>query len=674
MTKRRTEPIHGRKCAHCKGAIGSHKDPRAKYCKTACKELAKQKRARVKPVEQYVAEAAADSEIVGGRRGAAFRMMGELGHFQLIHESKMSQAVSAEIVGCTLATTSRCMSAWYLEQSRAKDVAEWQMDDVYASMLPTVQIAKLRSLDPTDVAVEPLISECLDAFWRFEHEFVTIGSMQISFIVKDFHIESIDAIFRAFLWGGRALILTPPRHGKSEMVLRFIAWIIVMYPNIQVLWVAANKELAEGMTTKLKGIFEHTRALREAFLPPSKKFGDDAAPRWRSNSFTLYTRTDHTLTSPTFVGLGSSATIAGRNADFIGIDDLEERKTVETSELRGKSRRKHSEIMERQEDHTGVVNIGSRQHPDDIPNHLIDQEGAEAWNVLVFPAHDEIGCTHDPEIYSEHVDCMLMPEIRPYSWLMARESETLALGLPGRFPLRYLQKSVPVEGVIFDIPLIREKCLDRSRGLGMGELPAMRLIAGLDPASRGVQASFAWGWDGRTLHMIDLEAIQAGGVLGANKVMSDWDDNWDLKLWFHEDNSGQIDAWKQVEVLQDTIAERNLIVKPHTTGSNKHDAESGISSMASWYHAGRISLPYGTPSARRKTNMLLRQLELWTSDGIAKRGKTDIKIAHWFPFTTVQKWAKESTDPIKLVLMSDQSYPTLDSNQPSWGSTPYPGA
>lgn len=268
---------------------------------------------------------------------------------------------------------------------------------------------------------------------------------------------------------------------------------------------------------------------------------------------------------------------------------------------------------------------------------------------------------------------MLMPEIRSYRWLMKQQTETEALGLPGRFPLRYLQKAVPVEGIIFDIPLIREKCLDRSRGLGMAELPPLRLVAGLDPASRGVQASFLWGWDGTTLYMIDMEAQSAGGVLGANSVMSDWDDDYQLKLWYHEDNSGQIDAWKHVDLLQDTIRDRDLIVKPHTTGNNKHDPESGISSMAVWYHSGRISLPYGNAAARRKTNALLRQLELWTSDGLRKKGKTDIKMASWFPFPNIQKWAREQRGEIKLELTSGQSYPDMNTlNQPDW-HTAYPG-
>ncbi|MHA1812869.1 MAG: hypothetical protein ACTSYX_05470, partial [Candidatus Thorarchaeota archaeon] len=357
--------------------------------------------------------------------------------------------------------------------------------------------------------------------------------------------------------------------------------------------------------------------------------------------------------------------------DFIGIDDLEERKTVNTSDLRKKSREKHAEIMERQENHTGVVTIGSRQHPDDIPNHLMDEEGDDAWNILVYPAHDELGCEIDPEEMDGHIDCMLMPEIRDYRWLMRAQTQTESLGLPGRFPLRYLQKAVPVEGIIFDIPLIRELCLDRSRGIGVDELPPLTLLAGLDPAPRGTQASFCWGWNGTTLYMVDLEAAEAGGVIGAIDVMERWYNAYNLDTWIHEDNSGQIDAWNHVDQFK--ALKDYIYMKPHTTGNNKHDPESGISAMATWYHQGKINLPYGTAEARRKTNLLLRQLELWTSDGLAKKGKTDIKMAHWFPFPRIQRWAKRAAKP-SLRLTSQQSYPSVGRNMNSapW-TTNYPG-
>jgi len=492
-------------CVHCGRKIPSMRRRGAKYCSDECKIKA----GRLRREEQLIKQAQIDdvpvgeSKILLKRHGpvyAELKRRPEL--LRQLLEGSMTQHEGAVILKTTDASMSRSLAAHRYDVAKAVKADTWEMLPQNKAMVPASLLDRLTDIGESHPHVEGLVAECAAAFWEFESKFFTVGSKQKPFIVKPFHREIIDGMIRAYAFGSRLLVLTPPRHGKSELMIRFVAWLIVMYPNIQILWVAANKDLAGQMTSKLKGTFEHNKKLRIAFLPPKAKYGDKGCSLWSKAEFTLYTRTDHTLKSPTFTGLGSTSTVAGRDADFIGVDDLEERKTVATPELREKSRTKHAEIMERQEDHTGVVTIGSRQHPDDIPNHLMDQEGDDAWEILVYPAHDDIGCETDPDDYKGHVECMLMPKIRSYKWLMAMESEAIALGLPGRFPLRYQQEPVPEEGIVFDIPLIKEKCLDRSRGLGMEGLPPMRLVAGLDPAARGTQVGFLWGWDGVTLHMI----------------------------------------------------------------------------------------------------------------------------------------------------------------------------
>ena len=173
--------------------------------------------------------------------------------------------------------------------------------------------------------------------------------------------------------------------------------------------------------------------------------------------------------------------------------------------------------------------------------------------------------------------------------------------------------------------------------------------------------------------MVDLEEAVGGSVLGAVDIMERWLSAYNLTDWIHEDNSGQIDAWKHVPSYRKLMMDSPVNIKPHTTGQNKHDPQFGISSMAAWYHSGRINLPYGTPEARRKVNILLRQLELWTTDGLTGKGKTDVKMASWLPFPRMQRWQYEADD-VELVLVSDQSYPGIgDSNSAPWGYTAYPG-
>ena len=75
-----------------------------------------------------------------------------------------------------------------------------------------------------------------------------------------------------------------------------------------------------------------------------------------------------------------------------------------------------------------------------------------------------------------------------------------------------------------------------------------------------------------------------------------------------------------------------------------------------------------------KTNMLLRQLELWTTDGVSnKKSLTDIKMASWFPFPTIVKWGRGDRS-VKLNIDPSSFFPGYGQNtQAPWGHTAYPG-
>jgi hypothetical protein len=225
-----------------------------------------------------------------------------------------------------------------------------------------------------------------------------------------------------------------------------------------------------------------------------------------------------------------------------------------------------------------------------------------------------------------------------------------------------LQKAVPTEGTVFDIPLIREKCLNRSRGIGTLETEGGKLIAGIDPGKVGHQRCVLWMWTPRRIYLIDIQ-LDGSGIDGMVAVMEEWYKKYDLWDWVFEDNSLQ-DQWLKADQYLDMLKRcPGLNVQKHTTGKNKHDPATGLTSMAASYHEGRFDLPFGTPEAIRKVNLLLGELELWTTDGFAKRGRTDIKMASWFPWPRMQKWVKAEIK--KVVVHRDGDM--LGTNYPSSG-------
>jgi hypothetical protein len=374
------------------------------------------------------------------------------------------------------------------------------------------------------------------------------------------------------------------------------------------------------------------------------------------------------------LALGRTNKILSRDVDLLITDDLEDFDTTREPAQRAYSRNKLAEIGTRKEEKTAWVYIASRQHPDDIPQHIMQLEGTpQAWRTIVDSAHAE--CQLDPDEIEGHDSngCVLFPKVRSYRWLMEKKAEMDALGIPGAFEMRYLNKPVPETGIVFDIKLIREKALDRSRDLGTTDLPAGRLLSGLDPAARGTQAAFCWHYANNTLSMVDLEIQEAGGFAGALSIMERWYHAYGLTEWYYEENSQQIEFFNDPR-LKALATELGLVVRTHRTGRNKQDPELGISSMAPWYHEGRIVLPYGTAGARAKVNMLLRQLELWTTDGVArgKHAKTDIKMASWFPFPTVIKLGQRD-NKVSLIQGPEMSYPHIETFNTTPWQTNYPG-
>src|SRR5689334_19011002 len=54
----------------------------------------------------------------------------------------------------------------------------------------------------------------------------------------------------------RLLINVPPGHGKSELMIHFIAWAMAHYPDSQFLYISYSQELAAKHTHTIKQIME----------------------------------------------------------------------------------------------------------------------------------------------------------------------------------------------------------------------------------------------------------------------------------------------------------------------------------------------------------------------------------------------------------------------------------
>ena len=231
----------------------------------------------------------------------------------------------------------------------------------------------------------------------------------------DFHIKWINSILDAIENGEQQMILSPPRHGKTDLLIHFAVWLICTKPNIRILWVGGNEEIAKNAVSSVLDQLESNELLIEEICGPGPKFKPSTrtGKSWSQNGFTVGTRTVTGIKSPTMVGIGRGGKILSRDCDIIIADDIEDH----TSTMQPASRENTrswwtTTLSSRKEEHTAMVVIGSRQHYDDLYSHLLDNE---SWKTIVEEAHDT-ACNLPDWNEDEHKDCMLWSGKRTYRW------------------------------------------------------------------------------------------------------------------------------------------------------------------------------------------------------------------------------------------------------------------
>jgi hypothetical protein len=547
-------------------------------------------------------------------------------------------------------------------------------------MLPTELFHEYRKLGKTKKGrtserFDELEEHLIRAHIAFARRYTRLEGERVYY--KAFHIAWLRSLLRALATGGRTLILSPPRHGKSELLIRYVLWLIIMDPNMRFIWVCANTDVAKLMLGAVKDYLENHQELIAATLPPGERYrpAHGTGKPWSTKEIKVAQQSHIGAKSSSLLALGRTSKILSRDVDGLIMDDIEDFDTTREAGQRLYSRNKLAEYSTRKMKWVFQVYIGSRNHPDDVPKYLLESGTKNGWTGQVYSAHD-FGCVEDPDDYELHTDCMLFPEINDYEWLMEKKQDMDDLGIPGAYEMRYLNNPRPEDGVVFDLDRIRENSLDRSLSLGLAGievLPPGHLVAGLDPAARGMQAAVLWHYNNSQITMIDIETQQAGGHEGALDLMQRWNEQYGLTDWYYEDNSQQAEFFRDPRMIE-LRQQLGLSIKPHTTGKNKQDPELGISGMAPFYHNGTIRLPYGNRRSKEKIEAFLRQLELWTTDGVAKgKHKTDIKMASWFPFPRLVRWMKRDGHvQNKIKAPAESSYPRIH-NLNRYPSTKYPG-
>ena len=466
----------------------------------------------------------------------------------------------------------------------------------------------------------------------------------------DFHENWINSIVDAIENGKQQMILSPPRHGKTDLLTHFAVWQICKNPNIRIMWVGGNEDIAKNAVGSVMDHLENNEQLNEEMNGPGVKFQPKvrSGKSWSSGQFTIATRTVTGIKSPTMVAVGKGGKILSRDCDLIIADDIEDHGTTIQPSAREQTRQWWTTTLSsRKEEHTAVVVIGSRQHPEDLYNFLLENPEFEH---IVEEAHSS-ECVLPETNIEDHKDCMLWSSKRTFKWLMSQKNNADTTGGRAIFEMVYLNKAF-VEGITMFNSEDIDQCRDINRSIG--HIPAgTHLIAGLDPASTGYQACFLWAANPETgqLYLVDIENEQGGGVIQARKSIQKWYEKYGLAHWVIEENGFQ-KAIRQDEKIKDYCSRFGVYLEGHQTQKNKYDPIYGVGSMQQLFEQKLINLPYGSTESETKSNIYRRQLIYFSSAASkaskAKSYKSDVVMASWFPLKVIRRLGKERLAEVGL--------------------------
>lgn len=615
-----------------------------KFCSTQCNKRtwAQTKRhnqkVEEKPINQeYKADEGDYASVRRGKHYDEFRAL----YADSLANGDINVAGVAAVLDTSSATVSRMLAAYKVDIRNEVAAEGWELSDDTISNL--------------------------ENFSSFRSKYFATETGE-KYETADFHENWISSILKAIKEGNELLILSPPRHGKTELLIHFAVYQIMKNPNIRIMWVGGNEDIAKNAVSSVLDHLEQNKRLQEDFCPPGKNFKPDnrSGKNWSQNQFTIGTRTVPGIKSPTMVAVGKGGKILSRDCDLIIADDIEDHQTTMQPGARENTRQWWTTTLSsRKEEHTAVVVIGSRQHSDDLYHHLLASDSFEA---IVETAH-KIECTIPDHLIDEHEDCLLWPSKRTMKWLMSRQQAAETTGGRQIYEMVYYNQAF-VEGTqIFNMDMI-DQCMRTD--LTIGQIPGnLYLVAGLDPASSGYQAAVLWGVNAYRgeLFLIDIENRQGGGVKHALQIMSDWFHKYDLAHWIIEENGFQ-SAIRQDDKIKEFVMRSGITMQGHITGKNKHDPMYGVGSMANLFENKKIHLPTGNSESIAKVNAYRTQLLYFDGKPVSQRNKekTDIVMAGWFPMKVFRRMNKEQLAEMGLDYdASFQGYDYDTTNEAPWG-------
>jgi predicted phage terminase large subunit-like protein len=192
-------------------------------------------------------------------------------------------------------------------------------------------------------------------------------------------IEKLEAVRRGEI--SRLLVLTPPRHGKSEIASHYFpGWYLGEHPDRYVISASYGQELASDFGRRVRNLVA-SPVHRAVF--PSCRLAEDSSAAHRFNL----------SAGGAYFAVGAGGPVTGRGAHLLLIDDPIKNREEAYSETARRTLRDwfqtvaYTRLMPR----SAVVLIQTRWHEDDLAGWLLREHADEGWEIMNLPAIAERG-------------------------------------------------------------------------------------------------------------------------------------------------------------------------------------------------------------------------------------------------------------------------------------------
>jgi hypothetical protein len=226
----------------------------------------------------------------------------------------------------------------------------------------------------------------------------------------------------------RLVISVPPGHGKSTMMIMWVAWTLAQYPDSKYLYISYSSSLAA----------KHTETIKRIISLAHYKYLFDVSIRHDSRGKEFF----QTTAGGAVAAFGSSGSIVGTDGGLPGLnrfsgaiilDDMLKVDEAHSETIRGSVISNYKEtIMQRARGiNVPFISIGQRVHESDLSAYLLSGDDGYNWDHVMLQSIDSAGNA-------------LYPEAFPLEMLRIKQEKD-----PYTFSAQMQQEPVPAGGALF---------------------------------------------------------------------------------------------------------------------------------------------------------------------------------------------------------------------------------